>query len=196
MSEYGCNKNPPRPFQEVAALYNPEMTSVYSGGLIYEYSEEPDNPNFGLVTINGNSVTEKQDFANLQSQLAANPAPTGTGGYQTGLPPLACPTQDANWAVANDALPAIPAPAVKYMTQGAGTGPGLTGAGSQNSGTDSSGTATAGSGQVTVTATSQPSSAATSKAGASGLYAPAFQNSPLVCGIVVVLSIFLGASLL
>lgn len=46
LSEYGCNTNPPRPFQEVQALYSTsEMASVYSGGLVYEYSEEADNPN-------------------------------------------------------------------------------------------------------------------------------------------------------
>jgi len=49
LSEYGCNTNPPRPFQEVQALYSPtEMASVYSGGLVYEYTNEPDNPNVSI----------------------------------------------------------------------------------------------------------------------------------------------------
>jgi len=63
LSEYGCNTNT-RKFEEVAALYNTEMTSVYSGGLVYEYSEEPNK--FGLVSISGSSVTELPDFAALQ----------------------------------------------------------------------------------------------------------------------------------
>lgn len=36
-SEYGCIKPGPRTFQEVPALLQPDMTGVFSGGLIYEY---------------------------------------------------------------------------------------------------------------------------------------------------------------
>lgn len=39
LSEYGCNINT-RKFEEVAALYSTQMTAVYSGGLVYEYSQE------------------------------------------------------------------------------------------------------------------------------------------------------------
>ncbi|OCK83420.1 glycoside hydrolase family 72 protein [Lepidopterella palustris CBS 459.81] len=67
-SEYGCNKpqGTPRVFNEVAAIYGPEMTAL-SGGLVYEYSEEPDD--FGLVVINDNTtVSLRQDYDNLQGQ--------------------------------------------------------------------------------------------------------------------------------
>lgn len=67
-SEYGCNKpqGTPRVFNEVAALYGPEMTAL-SGGLVYEYSEEPDD--FGLVVINDNStISLRTDYDNLQAQ--------------------------------------------------------------------------------------------------------------------------------
>jgi hypothetical protein len=40
MSEFGCTDNPPRTFGEIESLYSKNMTSVYSGGLVYEYTEE------------------------------------------------------------------------------------------------------------------------------------------------------------
>ncbi|TKX25457.1 hypothetical protein C1H76_2105 [Elsinoe australis] len=65
-SEYGCNEVMPRVFDEVQALYGPNMTTL-SGGLIYEYSSEGNN--YGLVTINSNgSVNLGTDFVNLLGQ--------------------------------------------------------------------------------------------------------------------------------
>ncbi|KZF19370.1 glycoside hydrolase family 72 protein [Xylona heveae TC161] len=66
-SEYGCNQVKPRVFDEVQALYGPQMT-VLSGGLVYEYSQEPSD--YGLVVINNDgSVNLRTDFDNLQSQF-------------------------------------------------------------------------------------------------------------------------------
>merc|ERR1711939_1132286 len=66
-SEYGCNNVSPRTFTEVPALYGKEMTSVFSGGLIYEYSEEPNN--YGLVNLNDNgTVSLLVDYDNLRTQ--------------------------------------------------------------------------------------------------------------------------------
>ncbi|KAF2226684.1 Glucanosyltransferase-domain-containing protein [Elsinoe ampelina] len=65
-SEYGCNEVMPRVFNEVQALYGPNMTTL-SGGLIYEYSSEGNN--YGLVTINSNgSLNLGVDFVNLVGQ--------------------------------------------------------------------------------------------------------------------------------
>jgi hypothetical protein len=67
-SEYGCNIpiGTPRVFNEVQALYGPNMTGL-NGGLVYEYSQEPSN--YGLVEINADgSVKLLADFDNLQSQ--------------------------------------------------------------------------------------------------------------------------------
>lgn len=68
-SEYGCNKVTPRVWDEVQALYSDRMRGVWSGGIVYEYTQELAN-NYGLVTVNGNgTATLRVDFDNLQSQL-------------------------------------------------------------------------------------------------------------------------------
>lgn len=191
LSEYGCNTNT-RQFQEVSALYSSEMTGVYSGGLVYEYSQEPSN--YGLVEISGGSVSELPDFAALQSQFAATPNPSGDGGYNSTGGASGCPSYSSpNWLVQGDALPAIPEGAKQYMGKGAGTGPGLTGAGSQNAGGASTGTATAGSGGASQTGSG--GSSGTSNAAAS-LMVPEWSAAPLVCGAIVVMSSIFGATLL
>ena len=62
LSEYGCITNK-RTFEEVVSLYGTQMTPVYSGGLVYEYSEE--GSGYGLVSIDGTSITETSDFQAL-----------------------------------------------------------------------------------------------------------------------------------
>ncbi|KAK2626391.1 hypothetical protein QTJ16_004653 [Diplocarpon rosae] len=152
MSEYGCITNT-RTFTEVAALYSTNMTSVFSGGLVYEFSEEGNG--YGLVTISGASVSTNADFNYLSSAYAAATNPTGNGGATSTSALSTCPTESSEWDVSNDDLPAMPSAAEKYMSSGAGTGPGLAGSGSQEAGetdNESSGTASAGSGTVTSTA--------------------------------------------
>ncbi|EXJ94399.1 hypothetical protein A1O1_02793 [Capronia coronata CBS 617.96] len=69
-SEYGCNNVSPRVFTEVPVLYSEQMTPVFSGGLIYEYSEEPNN--YGLVNLNDNgTVSILRDYDNLRKQYDA-----------------------------------------------------------------------------------------------------------------------------
>lgn len=68
-SEYGCNKIMPRVFEEVAALYSNQMKAI-SGGLVYEYSQEPSD--YGLVVINDNkTVSLRADYDSLQEQFNA-----------------------------------------------------------------------------------------------------------------------------
>ena len=67
-SEYGCNEVTPRIFTEVQALYSQEMSQSFSGGLIYEYTQEDNN--YGLVKVNSSdTVTLLIDYANLQKQF-------------------------------------------------------------------------------------------------------------------------------
>jgi hypothetical protein len=153
MSEYGCITNT-RTFQEVAALYSDEMTAVFSGGLVYEYSNEGNG--YGLVNISSSSsVVTTEQFTYLETAFANTTNPTGNGDASTSNSTSTCPPQSADWAVTDDVLPAIPSAAAKFMTTGAGTGPGLSGSGSQDAGTaetESTGTASASSGTASETA--------------------------------------------
>ncbi|CAN6674798.1 probable 1,3-beta-glucanosyltransferase Gas3p [Trichomonascus vanleenenianus] len=65
LSEYGCNKVSPRTFPEVyQGIYGP-LNQVFSGGLVYEYSQETSN--YGLVNIQDDgSIKLLTDFDNLQ----------------------------------------------------------------------------------------------------------------------------------
>ena len=202
LSEYGCNKNT-RKFEEVSALYNQEMTGVYSGGLVYEYSEE--GSDYGLVTISGSTVTPNDDFTYLQNAFANNTAPTGDGGYHSDGTASTCPPSSDTWNTGDfsgEDLPAIPSDATKYMTTGAGKGPGLAGAGSQDSGTDNVATASAGSGSATRTASGASSTAsgasgsATHSGAASRMNIGEVSFAPLIMTGVVALSTLFGATLL
>ncbi|KAJ5690854.1 1-3-beta-glucanosyltransferase gel2 [Penicillium macrosclerotiorum] len=68
-SEYGCNDVKPRVFTEVQALYGEEMTQAFSGGLVYEWTQEANE--YGLIKSNSNgTVTTLIDYDNLLSQFS------------------------------------------------------------------------------------------------------------------------------
>jgi len=92
-SEYGCNlpAGVPRVFDEVPALYSSRMTPVFSGGLIYEYSQEPND--YGLVVLNDNgTVSLRQDYNNLRTQYDSldTSALESSNATATSLQPPAC----------------------------------------------------------------------------------------------------------
>jgi len=187
LSEYGCNTGAgPRTFDEVAALYGSQMTPVYSGGLVYEYSQE--EANFGLVEISSSGVEERDDFHALKTALSNTPMPSGDGGYKPNGSPSACPAFSPTWNVTSNQLPAIPEPAKKYLKDGAGAGPGLGGEGSQTAGTPSTSSQEIGSGT---------SSGSGSSAGAAaGLKIPELAVAPVLCAFVVLASTLFGSTLL
>jgi len=192
LSEYGCNTNV-RKWEEVSSLYSTDMSSVYSGGLVYEYSMEESK--FGLVTLDGSTVTPLADYTALKAAFKATSNPSGDGGYNSTGGASNCPAKSANWDVANNDLPAIPEAAKAYMKSGAGQGVGLKGKGSQG-GTDVSGgmstsTASAGSGTVT----SSGSSSSGTKNGSPSSLQP-MDKSPLILACIVVAFSFVGATLL
>lgn len=168
------------------------MIPVYSGGLVYEYSEEGNG--YGLVQISGNQIDEKSDFTALM-QAYKNTNPQGDGGYKSSGKPSQCPAQSSTWEVkefSGQELPAIPEAAQKYMKNGAGKGPGLQGKGSQSGSSDDGGqstsTASAGSGSTTAQASG---AASTSSGAASPLLLGEVGYTPFICsGFVMLFTMF------
>lgn len=68
LSEFGCNLVQPRLFHEIDMLFSPAMTHVFSGGLVYEFTQEPNN--YGLVDIDAAGDAHlRLDFDTLRSKL-------------------------------------------------------------------------------------------------------------------------------
>lgn len=189
LSEYGCITNR-RDWGEVAALYSTNMTGVYSGGLAYEYTVEPNG--YGLVEVNsGGDIEPNADFERLKKAFEATDNPTGDGGYKSSGSASECPSESEDWEVSTTALPAMPANAEKYMDDGAGTGPGLEGDGSHFAGEASEAIATAGSGSPTRSASASSTGGAGSSTGAG-----AALDVPFKMMGVVGAGVMLGAALL
>jgi 1,3-beta-glucanosyltransferase GAS5 len=193
LSEYGCIKTD-RTWDEIGTLYSDQMTPVYSGGLVYEYTEEGDarQSKYGLVQIKGDDAVEKNDFTTLAKAFSNTPSPKGDGGYNPSGSASSCPPKSDTFLQEDEGLPGLPKSAEAFFKNGAGNGVGLEGPGSQDVGDESSGTATAGSGKVTASA----GSSSTKKGDAGHLRAPAMSAAPFVCGLIVLTCSFLGASLL
>ncbi|KAM0715108.1 hypothetical protein Q7P37_009573 [Cladosporium fusiforme] len=129
LSEFGCITNR-RDWNEIEALMSENMTSVYSGGLAYEFTTEPNG--YGLVEDGSDGVEPNDDFKRLASQFKAHPSPNGTMGMKSDddVEHLACPSESDDWPLDTENLPEIPADAEDYIKSGAGEGPGLGGEGS------------------------------------------------------------------
>ena len=191
LSEFGCITNT-RNWGEIAALYSTNMTGVYSGGLVYEYTVEPNG--YGLVEVDSNGkITPNDDFERLKKAYAATKNPTGDGGYNANGKASQCPPEDDEWEVRSTLLPAMPQNAKKYMQAGAGKGPGLKGSGSHFAGEASEATATAGSGSATRTPTGAAASTGTGSGQGS---AAAVVNIPAKFLVLVGASVTFGLVLM
>lgn len=168
------------------------MTPVYSGGLVYEYSQE--DSNYGLVELNGNTVTERSDFTALKSAFSGTKSPSGDGGYKSSGSASDCPSKSVSWnvTIADNQLPALPDGASDLFKNGAGDGPGLKGDGSQSSGSNEVKLADAASGAVT----SGGATSSTSKGAAGSVRFGEFSMAPLVCGAIVLVSSLFGGALI
>jgi len=104
-AEYGCNTVRPRPFTEVKAIYGPNMTNVWSGGIMYMYFQE--NNDYGLVSISGTKASVLPEYTAFSSQLnAVRPSNTPSASYVvTNTAASACPTSGTAWAAATDLPP-------------------------------------------------------------------------------------------
>jgi hypothetical protein len=201
LSEYGCIDNT-RDFGELEALMSSDMTHVYSGGLMYEYTMEPNN--FGIVKVEGGDVGDRTDqtgkreelpeFQAFADALKKFPAPTGDGGASTEKKTSECPPRDdEHWDVdPKRALPTIPEGAKKFFEKGAGPGPGLKGPGSQwavdQASTSDGGSTGTGSG----TGTSDNASETSKNAAMRGSM-PAFDSTPFFISGAALLFTLVGA---
>lgn len=106
-AEYGCNEVQPRTFSEVDALYGDQMSPVWSGGIVYMYFQETND--YGLVSVDGNSVSTLADFDNLSSRIAGiTPSSVNSASYTpTNTAPASCPSVGSSWAASNT-LPPTP----------------------------------------------------------------------------------------
>lgn len=107
-SEYGCNADRPRKFQEVGTLFSDDMTDVWSGGIVYMYFEEENE--YGLVSVDGDSVSTLSDFDNLSSAMASiSPSSAQASDVtSTATETMDCPaTSQSNWVAATE-LPPTP----------------------------------------------------------------------------------------
>lgn len=76
LSEYGCNTDSPRTFDEVDDGVYGQLLKTVSGGLVYEFTNEANN--YGLVDVDGEKMTVRQDLLNLQKQYAKISLPNTT----------------------------------------------------------------------------------------------------------------------
>ncbi|KAI8339217.1 Glucanosyltransferase-domain-containing protein [Chlamydoabsidia padenii] len=106
LSEYGCNLVRPRPFDEVDAIYGPQMTPVWSGGVAYEWTQEEND--YGLVKIVDGQVQPMKDYDNLQKYLTmVEPVGVKMDDYISQHIKTTCPPYTVNWR-ASTVLPPTP----------------------------------------------------------------------------------------
>lgn len=109
LSEYGCNALMPRLFQEVEALYSNRMTNVFSGGLIYEFAQEPNN--YGLVEINEQGSAQLlPDYNTLKVQYNITQIHYDFSKDRQGVRPEKCKKAYPNLMNANAVIPDCPVP--------------------------------------------------------------------------------------
>ncbi|KAF7530907.1 hypothetical protein G7054_g9364 [Neopestalotiopsis clavispora] len=111
-AEYGCIEGIPspdeRPFTEVEVLYG-NMTEVFSGGIVYQWFWSENE--YGLISLDGNTVSTKADYNSLSSQLAkVTPSLTQSADYTPSNKAPACPTTgsvaaDVTWLPQSSPLP-------------------------------------------------------------------------------------------
>jgi hypothetical protein len=106
-AEYGCNQVQPRTFTDVEVLYSDEMSDVWSGGIVYMYFQEAND--YGLVSVDGTSVSKLADFTYYSSQIATvSPSGVQMDSYSASLTAAACPSETADWNAASSPLPPTP----------------------------------------------------------------------------------------
>jgi len=107
-AEYGCNTVEPRTWTETAALFGSQMTSVWSGGIVYEYFQSTNN--YGLVNIGSNNeVSTLTDYSYLSVAMATvSPSSTSMSAVPTTFTATTCPSVGPSWSATASPLPPAP----------------------------------------------------------------------------------------
>ncbi|KAI0762691.1 Glucanosyltransferase-domain-containing protein [Fomes fomentarius] len=108
-SEFGCVKQPPRLWTEVGTIFSEPMSDIWSGAVAFSYFPAQSNDGqFGVVTVNGDTVTTSDDFDRLQDQYGKVTLPTTPSKSDAGNTQFpACPAQNSTW-LASTTLPPTP----------------------------------------------------------------------------------------
>lgn len=108
-SEFGCVKQPPRLWTEVGTIYSQPMSDIWSGAVAFSYFPAQSNDGqFGMVTIDGTSVTTGDDFNRLKAQYSNVTFPTVPSKSSAGSTQFAsCPPNNSTW-LASTSLPPTP----------------------------------------------------------------------------------------
>lgn len=126
-SEYGCNQVYPRIFTEVPEIYSDQMNKVFSGGMIYEYTQGVNN--YGLVSINSDGSAQLlEDFYTLKDRYAGLNFTAIQGMAPPGDSPSApkCDSSiiDSSSGFTTDfAIPGVPAGAQNLIDNGVNPAP-------------------------------------------------------------------------
>lgn len=199
LSEFGCIEVTPRPFTEIGSLYSTDMTSVFSGGLVYEYSEEENK--YGLVSIGTDgSITKKDDYDNLKKELSGTTDPSGDAGASSDETASECPDYEAGvWEVKDSNLPSMPKRASSMISSGAGKPLGTNGPntsyGDEGDISDNQNAATASS-TSTSSRTSGTGSSSSSAGASGGVTVPNVLSAVVLGPAAVIMSSLLLGSLI
>ncbi|PVU88855.1 hypothetical protein BB559_005357 [Furculomyces boomerangus] len=109
LTEYGCFGQRPRSFSDTKALYSDDMTSVFSGGFMYMYTQEPND--YGIVDVSYGSsdltkLAEYNSFGDVLSK--ANPNGVSMSSYNYSPKSVSCPSASNYWEIDPNILPPTP----------------------------------------------------------------------------------------
>ncbi|KAH9853090.1 Glucanosyltransferase-domain-containing protein [Lenzites betulinus] len=108
-SEFGCVSSPPRLWTEVPIIFSEPMSDIWSGAVAFSYfAAQSSAGSFGMVTVDGSTVTPNDDFGRLKNQYGNLTLPTTPSKSDAGTSEFpSCPAQNSTW-LASTTLPPTP----------------------------------------------------------------------------------------
>lgn len=93
------------------------MTSVWSGGIIYEYFEQDPEPGYGLVFIDSTKVSTLGNFRDVSTNMASAPASgIASASYQPSNTSASCPAAGATELPSNPRAAVLPVNTLGTLT--------------------------------------------------------------------------------